>query len=781
MSEKRTQGTSEAVVTNIGDEGAFCYERRHTILKALVVKTQRIMACCLVSMGALAGAKTGYAGDDPMPGSPRQAPTPERTMGEVVVTGTKLSDTEARRYSTAAKMIFGRDELDRYGDSSVGEVLKRLPGITISGTPGRGGDIRMRGLGKGYTLILINGEPVPRGFSMDSLSPEQVERIEIMRAPVAEHSARAIAGTINIVLREEFVKKENEARPSLGWEDGRFQPGVSLQRNDSAGNLNYNIAANVIHKDLPSESITSTTATNTLSGAPTLMQTQQDQSRSVSDGLHMNARLNWRLEGGDTFSLQPFLMQSRGSAVGTTRLDQPLGSTPAPYANASWRSDSDSLTARAMGNWKLKLSDGARLELRFSGGQSSSDSKTSRIETDASGGLAHTNLTDTGIHDTSLSTSGKYSTPLGKEHQIASGWELESGSRRESASTIQDGVNPLASYGDNIQASTRRVAAYVQDEWNVSLLWSVYGGVRWENIRTLSESALNSTQNQSNVLSPLFHSVWRFTEESKDQVRLGLTRSYRTPTLANLVAIPTLSTNYPASGSNTATSPDKVGYPNLRPELAWGLDLAYEHYYSAGGLISASVFRRSINDLIRNVTSLQSVNWSPMQRWVSSPQNFGHATTRGLELEAKFRLDELIANAPNLSLRANYSHFWSNVDDVPGPNNRLDQQPKETANLGMDYRPSGLPLTLGGNLNWTPAFIVQQTDAQLYYQGVKRVLDIYALWKFDPTLQLRVSATNMLHADYETATGETISGTDQTAVTIKKTYPALAARLEIKF
>jgi iron complex outermembrane receptor protein len=283
------------------------------------------------------------------------------------------------------------------------------------------------------------------------------------------------------------------------------------------------------------------------------------------------------------------------------------------------------------------------------------------------------------------------------------------------------------------------------------------------------------------VLSPLFHSIWRFSQESKDQVRLGLTRSYRAPTLTNLVAVPTLSGNYPAAGANTATSPDSIGTPALRPELAWGLDLAYEHYFNAGGLISASVFRRNIDDLIRNVTSLQTVNWSPQPRWVSSPQNFGRATTHGIELEAKFRLDELLKDAPQLNLRANYSRFWSSVEDVPGPDNRLDQQPKQTANLGMDYRLRSLPLTVGGNLNWTPAFAVQQTDAQLYYQGIKRVFDVYALWKFAPDAQLRLSAANLLRADFDTANREIFAGTDQTAETVKKTFLALAARLEIKF
>lgn len=702
-------------------------------------------------------------------------------MNKVLVTGRRLTDIEERRYSTAAKMIFGREELDRYGDSSVGEVLKRLPGVTISGTPGRGGDIRMRGLGKGYTMILINGEPAPRGFSLDSLAPEQVERIEIMRAPIAEHTTRAIAGTINIVLREDLVKRENTARPALGWEQGRFQPGLSLQRGDGVGTMNYTVTANVFHKDLPTESVTTTGATDISTGAPVLAQRQTDKSHSVADGVHINGRLNWRLEGGDTVSLQPFLMQSRSHSTGTAELVQAIGVAPAPYSMADWRTAADSTQARVMGNWRLKFNGGARLETRFNGGWAESNSQTSRLESNASGELAHTSLNNTGIRDTTLSTGGKYSLPLEQGHQLAAGWDLEAGRRREDTTTIQDGINPLAHYGSSIEARTRRLAAYAQDEWDISPLWAAYGGLRWEQIRTESQSAVSSVHNESTVLSPLFHSVWRFSAESRDQVRLSLTESYRPPTLANLVPIPSLSANYPASGSNTATSADSVGNPRLRPELAWGLDLAFEHYLEYGGLLGANVFQRSITDLIRNVTSLETVSWSPVQRWLSTPQNIGHATTRGIELEAKFRLADLLPSTLPLDVRFNYSHFWSNVDGVRGPNNRLDQQPTQTANVGADYRLRELPLTLGGNLNWTPAFIVQQTDAQTYRQGSKRVFDLYALWKFDADSQLRISAANLLHADYETARGELFRGIDQTATTVTRTYPAWAARLEIKF
>jgi iron complex outermembrane receptor protein len=741
----------------------------------MTIKSLQITCCAVLS--AYCGAVC--AAENPVPA--KQPAVPDSTLGEIVVSGKRFSDTEERRYSTAAKTVFGREEIQRYGDSSVSEVLKRLPGITVSGTPGRGGDIRMRGLGKGYTMILINGEPVPRGFSLDDLPPEQVERIEVMRAPVAEHSARAIAGTINIVLKEEFAKKVNEAHASLGWEDGRFQPGVSLQRGGSDGNFSYNLSGNLMHKELPSVSTTATTATDTRSGAPTMAQTLREESQRISDGVHLNARLNWKLDGGDSFSFQPFMGQWRSTSRGDARLDQTVGAQPASYANAHWQSDSDSAWVRGMGNLKRKLSAGARLEARFNVGQYESDSQTARTEYDALGGLAHTIRNSTGLRDNSASFSGKYARPLAQAHQFAAGWELEAGSRRESASSIQDGVNPLARYGDNVQARTQRVAGFAQDEWDISPLWAVYGGLRWEGIRTLSESAVDSASNRSSVLSPLFHSIWRFTEESKDQVRLGLTRTYRAATLTNLTALPTLSANYPAAGANTATSPDSIGNPDLKPELAWGLDLAVEHYLPAGGLFSASLFRRDIDDLIRNVTSLQTVVWSPQQRWVSMPQNVGSATSHGIELEAKFRLDELVRDAPQLSVRANYSRYWSSVDGVPGPDNRLDQQPRQTANLGLDYRLRGLPLSVGGNFNWMPAYAVQQTEAQTYYQGVKRVFDIYALWKFDPNTQMRLSAANLLHDDYRTADREIHGSTDQLAETVRRTYLSLAARLEIKF
>ena len=187
---------------------------------------------------------------------------------------------------------------------------------------------------------------------------------------------------------------------------------------------------------------------------------------------------------------------------------------------------------------------------------------------------------------------------------------------------------------------------------------------------------------------------------------------------------------------------------------------------------------------LRSQTTLEDVSWSPGQpRYVSRVQNTGDASTQGLELEAKLRLSDELADAPKVDLRANASVFRSRVRGVPGPDNRLDQQPDHTANVGADYRVPGLPLTLGGSLNWTPGYATRLSESQTAFQGAKLGADAYALWVFGPAAQLRVTASNLAARDYVTR-GElvdrTATGTRETATTVGPTFVNLQVRLELK-
>ncbi len=734
-------------------------------------------ACALLAMKAFAQtAPTGTLA----PEASATDNTPATTLQRVEITGTGLNSTDERRRSTASKIIYGRDEIDRMGDNTVGEILKRLPGVTMSGRPGRGGAPRLRGLGNGYTQILIDGERMPRGFSIDSIEPDQIERIEIIRAPTAETGARAIAGTINIVMREDFRKKQNDVRLSLGSEQSRPQAIASWTYADKAGGLDYTLTGTARRSEHADETVLRTLGVDA-AGTPTLDQSLQTRSHTWHDGGFVSSRLRWQADR-DRFELQPYLGASQARTTGSMQLQQAVGASAAPYATAGFVADNRGTLGRLNGSWLHFTDDGARLLLRLGGSLASSDANTATQLFGPTGALTHDRNDSTSQRDTSFTQSGKYSALLADRHSLVTGWELQANRRTDRHTTFDNGQPELAEFGDNVQAATRRIAAYAQDEWEASAQLAFNAGLRWEGITTSSDSALLSVRNTSGIWTPLLHMVWKLPDSPRDQLRLSLTRSYRTPTTAQLIARPTLSSQYPAEGANQPTSPDRAGNPQLRPEIARGLDLALEHYLAEGGIVSGNVYVRRIENLIRNVRTLQDVSWSPVQRWVSQPQNIGGALAAGLELEAKFRAADLWETTLPLTVRTNASLMWSRVDQVPGPDNRLDQQPRYTLNLGFDYAARSLPMTLGANLNFTPSFTVRQLDAQIYEQGPKRVLDAYAVWRFGPQAQLRLSLSNAAPRDYDSATTVLLDdGGSQRKDTLARTYMVTALRLELRF
>ena len=713
---------------------------------------------------------------------------PAQRPQQVEVTGSSGADNNAdRRRATASRIVYGREELDRMGDSSLGEVLKRLPGVTLGGAPGRGGPIRMRGMGGGYTQILLDGQRMPPGFSLDSIAPEQIERIEIMRAPVAEHGARAIAGTINVVMREDFRRQANDLKIGGGVDGDRPQAGLNWTYSGRTEALGYSLTASAFRNQQGQDS-RSVLRRHEAQGRPTLEQFTTSEGRNTRQGVFLTSRLQFRLAPGESLDLQPFLhaVRSHGNARGTLAWPNASASPDCraaptlqdcqPYDLALTRSDSSSRMARLNGTWMKPTGSGGRLQLRFGSMLAKAQSGSRREEVDDAGARLRLRNDDGAQRDLTFDVSGKFSQLLAERHSVSAGWELQRGERRDERRTLLDGQPLLTEFGDNLEARTLRVAAYAQDEWDWSKTFSFYAGLRWEGIETRSDSAQQSVRNRSSVLTPLLHMVWKLPDAPRDQVRLGLTRSYRSPTTSQLIARPTLSVL-----PNSATNPDRAGNPALKPELAWGLDLAYEHYLDAGGIVSANTFVRSIDNLIRQVTRAEPAA-DGAERYVARPQNIGGALSAGLELEAKLRAADLWATELPLALRGNLSLLWSRVDGVQGPNNRLDQQPRYTANVGFDWPLRGTPLTVGGNLNYTPVIVVQQIDDQQVRQGRKRVLDAYALWRFGPAASARLSLSNAGPLDYETGTTVVFAdGGWQTQDTVAKSTTTVTLRGELRF
>jgi outer membrane receptor protein involved in Fe transport len=518
-------------------------------------------------------------------------------------------------------------------------------------------------------------------------------------------------------------------------------------------------------------------------GIPNLDRSATSRDQGRSDGFNLSPRINWTLDGGDTLTSQSFFNLNQFAGNSHRRITTDLGAPP-DYDRVDSTFSNHNGFGRTDLNWVHKLAEGAKLDLKaaVSENRNTADSFQLGGNNGLPATLARTVVSES--KETGFSTQGKYSTPLTfgsapadgqgeapTEHALALGWDAgvtqrdDVRNQREAPLPGSSPVNTDEGFG----AKVTRLALFGQDEWNVTPLWSLYTGLRWEGLDTRSDgNNFDAVSQRSSVLSPLMQTLIKLPNK-KDQVRLALTRTYKAPSTAALIPRKFTSTN------NSPTEPDRRGNPNLKPELALGLDASIEHYWGEGGLLSASASVRRIENYTHQGLLYED------QRWVSTSINDGRAETRGIELEAKFPMRALLDTAPALDLRASVSRNWSRVESVPGPDNRLDQQTPISATLGVDYKsPSGV-LSTGSNFSFRNGGLARLSGTQGGYSSVRRDLDVYALWKLDPQNNLRVAVSNLLAQDYTTeslysdANGtqnrmSVASGETQLRVTVEKRF-----------
>lgn len=644
--------------------------------------------------------------------------------------------TAQRKNDTAAKIVVSAAELMQYGDTQLSAVLKRQPGISVVGN-----ELRMRGLGAGYTQILLNGDPVAPGFSMDSIDPALIERVEILRTTTAEFSAQAVAGSINIILKKTAGSAKKEFKAAIAHSENNWNPTLSLELADKHAGFSYSVtgtASKTGYENSPAvnESILSP------DGKSRVLRLIQQKNLADFWRLALTPRLNWSLDNGDTLSWQSLIDFYRNVNWGHDH-ETAAPEDASQYPDNNYRASSHTGLLRSDLSWAHRLDADSKLNAKLGLNYNKRETDYNFYGYLLAENQAFNRHVVSNAIDSSVSSSGKYLSRFRDDHSLALGWDLTQTQRSETRAQydLQPHDTKIDTLFEDYKANVRRVAVFAQDEWDVTNRLQAYLGLRWEGLNTETTGRLmSSVQTRSSVWSPVMQLLWKLPEQEKDQLRFALSRTYKAPTTRSLVP-----RRYTANNDNGPNNPDFQGNPQLLPELAWGADLAYESYFSKNSMFSLSAYVRRVQDVtVQNLYERNGV-------WITTPFNNGKARVMGLEFDAKFSLQDLLPASVPLEVRLNAARNWSRLDAIPGPDNRLTDQVPLTANLGMDYKRSEQQ-SFGFNFNLQTGGNVQVTPGLRNYTGVSRNLDVYGLWKLGDKMQLRktqlrLSVSNLMHQD----------------------------------
>ncbi|MDB5906689.1 MAG: TonB-dependent receptor [Massilia sp.] len=662
----------------------------------------------------------------------------------------------ARQLDTAAMTVVAGEELLRYGDQTIVEALKRVPGITI-----RGAEIRMRGLGNGYTQVLLDGQPVPNGFSIDTISPELIERVEVMRVASAELGAQAIAGTINIVLRKSAARAAREFKLGLAASNGEYTPDLTAQVSGKGTGWTYALGAVAVW----SRTLTDYTDDELGldgAGAIDLRRRAQRSQHEVRPSINLTPRISWTLPNGDTLTSQNFVrmmtLDLSTKFHDETTIGQP---TPFPDNEAIFRAHAETVRSDLQwihqpeegGRWDVKLGRNhlqRRATNTFTGFATGADSPVVRV-------------VDSSADEDNVTFSGKVSRAPAGGHTLVAGWDAAYGWRTETRFEHVQPGDTVAAIGKEVyEARLDRIALFAQDDWSITPALSVSSGVRWEALRTRTEcNVLDQVTQNTHVLSPLVQALYKLS--ASQQLRAGVTRTFKMPSLTNLAL-----RRYTVDNNNSPLDPDQQGNPRLLPERAWGVDAAYERYFGKGAMFSASAYARRIEDV--TIDRVEQVGTT----WISTPVNAGRAKTWGVELEAK------MAATPALDLRANMARNWSRVDSIPAPDNRLASQVPFSASVGLDHRLAAKPVTLGASFGYQGGGAVRLSERIGAWNGVQRDFGMYAVWRADARSQWRVSVANLLGDDHLSMGSFSDQSRGLRTATATSTYPTIRLAFEHK-
>ncbi|CAA2139016.1 TonB-dependent siderophore receptor [Hyphomicrobium sp. ghe19] len=685
-------------------------------------------------------AKASQNASAPSSQAPATQPSESQSTTSATASGNAVSNAAVdalalRSEAPNATVVIEGAQLQQYNNLSIGDAVRRLPGVTFPGV-NRSRDIKLRGIGKEYTQVLLDGRPLldgdsSRNMEVDRIPATFIERIEITRSPLASMRSEGAAGTVNIITRRDFGPSGGQITVGSGHVEGNGTPGeISAWNGGQVGALRYFIGGGYqrrLVQESSSEFVFSTNGTTPRGG------NLVDQHRKFDEYTFLS-RFELAIDPANTIVFSPtYLRTNEFRDQHTLRLN-----------NNQESANRDTHEIRH----RIRETYGSYLEWQhaFSGVSSSSvffDYQRGREDTTRES-------TQTSLPGGSPVVQAPRFVPIDLE-RIASGGsvttrvhghELEAGlgwAQTQRAENEVRGLTNVPLPERNYEISEAIYHAYVSDAFSVFGHDKLTLGLRFEySITETIDFAKTRFDNDAADLNPSIQ--YKLAVAPDLDFRLGVARTLRRPDLRDLT--PTVVT-----GSGTIADPDQRGNPGISPEKIWGLDVGTDFFlFQRSGLLSANLFARSFEDKIER--TLTQEGGSP--RWISTPRNAGDGELYGVELEG--RLPMQMIGLPDLTLWANGTAMKSELtDQQTGQTRRFSEQPDLITNIGADYYVRAWATTFGLGYNRTYAYDqnieqVNGTSQHTSFSNLDR-LDASARISLDEHVVLTLSASNLLRAD----------------------------------
>jgi outer membrane receptor protein involved in Fe transport len=628
---------------------------------------------------AFAGAAFAQSGQDTAPQGPVSS------LDEVIVTGEPVMRN--RTDDVVSTLSYDLEFFQRFEPLTVGDALKRVPSVTFLSDILESDGVRMRGLDPGYTQILINGERVPggeanRSFFVDRIPAELIDRVEVVRSSSANRSGDALAGTINIVLRD-----------ALALDGGYIRAGALLFPDDEVGSTfgavyggevgpgRLLVGASVQDRRNPKNKFSQ--RFDEPGGTLDNTEVQTD----VRSGTDYSFNAAYEVEvGGGTLDLSGVFVRTDRFADEDS-IEYRSGIETAANILSINDNDvdiqTDNLNLRA--RYEREMFGG---ETRVKLGYATFDDAQTEFENESEylrDGLpfpeedrftADFEIRD--LQDEEVSFAVEHSRPVGDDVEIEFGVQAVS-KDRDSTTEVADRVRfnvPNAPTPRPVQpAFVFNTNSYIIEEtrFDPYLMFSGdAGALKWEaGLRyETTDTTIGGIDNDFAVLLPSASLRYRLSDS--DRLTLSVARTVRRPDFDDLAPV----TLEEERGDN-----DFRGNPLLEPETAWGVDLGFERRLGRRGVVGINAFYRDVTDLIEDInTGLQGSGGAGT--FIESIDNVGDGQVYGLEFDLSTPLDFIGLESTGVFLNASW--LDSTVEDALGER-RFNDQSDYVYNFGFTH------------------------------------------------------------------------------------------------